>query len=115
MKHRIDDLLGEAFDGLRRLIPRFGDGSPDHNEELFEVLSGLQRPCLPEPLANAEIECPEPAEADDQWTVVLAEVEKIEAAADFFARNEQYDLAQALSDTANEVKDALINQDGKLE
>lgn len=93
MKRRIGDLLGEAFDSLRRHIPRFDKGSPAHNENVLGVLSALQRPSLPEQLAKVEIECPEPSGSEDEWTVVLDEVDKIEAAADFLARNERYDLA----------------------
>jgi hypothetical protein len=115
MKRRIDDVLDEAFNGLRRLAPRFVEETPVHNKELFGVLSAIQRPCLPECLLNAEIECPEPAATDDEWTIVLAELDKIEAVADFLAHNERYELAETLSNMANEIKDALINQDGKLQ
>ena len=99
MKRKISKLLGEAFDGLRRLIPHFDKGSPAHNENILGVLSALQRPSLPELMANVEIECPEPSGSEDEWTVVLDEVDKIEAVADFFARNERYDLAGVLSGT----------------
>ena len=103
MKRRIHDLLNEAFDGLRPAQSTIRQGFTGVQRKCLRAPFVIKRPALSEPLANMEIECPEPSGADDEWTVVLVKVEKIEVAADFFARNERYDLAQAFTPVLSKI------------